>query len=279
MQTKLILIEGIPGSGKTTIAGKVNNYLNAGNIKTQLFCEGDIHPADLSWCAYIPLNEYENILSKNVNHLDVIRKFSKIEKDYAIVAYTKMGLLPNEVKDFAAYEVYDGRVPAEKFMELHQKRWKVFCERAHQEADVNIFECAYFQNSICELMGIHMQPEEKLCEYLLSLMNIVEKLNPVLIYLTQPDIKETISRVAKERISPDKAIMKDWIDMVIDWVENSKYGKINNLKGLDGTIRFFEDRKRVELSVLEKLPIKKYIINNPDYNWDSVFNDIKEILI
>ena len=63
MDTKLILVEGIPGSGKSTIANKIREYLESQNIDTTLFNEGDAHPADLAWCSYIPENEYKDIIN------------------------------------------------------------------------------------------------------------------------------------------------------------------------------------------------------------------------
>ncbi len=51
METKLILIEGIPGSGKSTIAQKTGEYLSARGLKTKVYAEGQLHPVDLAWCA------------------------------------------------------------------------------------------------------------------------------------------------------------------------------------------------------------------------------------
>lgn len=64
MDTKLILVEGIPGSGKTTIAKRLYDHLVANNIKTNLYLEGDIdHPIDLGWYAYFCKHDYENFIS------------------------------------------------------------------------------------------------------------------------------------------------------------------------------------------------------------------------
>ena len=93
METKLILIEGIPGSGKSTIARKTSEYLESQKIRTVLFREGDIHPADLAWCSYIPINEFKDILNKYSQYSQVINDNTVIEDDHAVVAYTKLGFL------------------------------------------------------------------------------------------------------------------------------------------------------------------------------------------
>ena len=127
-------------------------------------------------------------------------------------------------------------------------------------------------------MGIHNKEIDYIYEHLNSLVRTVNELNPLIIYLTQPDVRETIGRVSKERVSNDKAKQSDWIDLVINWVEKSKYAKTQGLNGFDGVIRFLEDRKKIELEVFEKLQIDKYIVENLDYNWDDVFNKVKKLL-
>lgn len=281
MKNRLILVEGIPGSGKSTIAKKIQEYLESKDINTMLYNEGDGHPADLSWCSYVPINEYKDIINKYPEYSLVINDNTVIENDFAVVAYTKLGFTPYEnelMKYFEAHEVYDGRVSSEKFTDLHLKRWSRFAENTINENKVYIFECAFFQNHVCELMGIHNKENDYIYEHLNSLVRTVNELSPLIIYLTQPDVRETIERVSKERVSNDKAKQSDWIDLVIHWVEKSQYAKRHGLNGLEGVIRFLEDRKKIELEVFEKLQIDKYIVENLDYNWDDVFNKVKKLL-
>ena len=280
METKLILVEGIPGSGKTTVAKRIKEFLEAQNIEAALFCEGDVHPADLSWCSYLSIDEYNNIIYRYPQYSEVIKQNTVLEDEYAVVAYTKLGFYPSEnelMKYFEDHEVYDGRVPLERFSKIHFQRWGRFADNAAAKNEISIFECAYFQSHICELMGTHVADTDYISDHLISLIETVQKLNPVIIYLTQPDIGQTIARVAKERVSPDKS-HSDWIDLVIAWVEKSNFGRMHGLTGFDGAIRFFEDRKSIELDTLCKLPINKFIIENPEYDWDEVFTKVKEIL-
>ena len=111
-----------------------------------------------------------------------------------------------------------------------------------------IFECAYLQNHVSELMGAHNKDVEFITDYMLGLIKTVEKLNPRLIYLTQESVYETINRVAKERVSSNKDKWEDWIDLVIKYVENSLYGRTHELKGFEGAIEFFKVRKKNRIS-------------------------------
>lgn len=277
MKNRLILVEGIPGSGKSTISYKIKEYLESKGIKAKLYSEGDAHPADLGWNACLTIDEYKQIIDTNPELEEKIKENTKFEGDHAIIAYTKLGL-PMKGSELIKYletkEVYDGKVTAEIFKKLHFQRWKQFGESMDKDDSVAIFECAYLQNHVNELMGWHGKSSEYIEEYMLELIEFVKVLNPKLIYLTQPNTEETIKRVAAQRVSPDKSKWDDWIDLVIRYVEGSKYGQSKGLKGYEGTIEFFKDRKKIEESIIEKLSIDKVVINNVDYDWDKVFEEV-----
>lgn len=276
MKNRLILVEGIPGSGKTTIADKIRSYLEGKEIKAILYREGDAHPADMAWNAYFSMDEYKELLKNNPQYSDAIKKNTQLEDDYAIIAYTKLGFTSQQnelMKYFEEHEVYNARVDLDTFKKLHFKRWQNFSKNTDNNSIV-IFECSYLQNHINELLGYHEKDVKFIIDYMINLIKTVENLNPKLIYLTQPNVYETIDRVAKQRVSPDKSKWEDWIDLVIKYIENSPYGKSHGLKGYEGTIEFFDARKKIELDVIDKLSIDKAIIHNEEYNWDEVFNKV-----
>jgi hypothetical protein len=280
MKNRLILIEGIPGSGKTTIAGKLKDFLESIGCHTELYKEGDSHPADMAWIAYLSLDEYNALMGQYPEFQDRVRNQTKFEDGYALVAYTKLGFHPSEngmMDYFSEHEVYDGKISLEIFRELHLNRWTQFGRNADKDS-MAIFECSFLQNHINELMGYHDKDLSYVTSYLKELIDTVKGMNPKLVYLSQPDSYETIKRVAEKRLSPDKERWPDWIDRVIEYVENCPYGQKHSLKGFDGAVRFFDDRKRMELDVIKRLPIETVVIENPDYNWDAVFGMVvKEI--
>jgi hypothetical protein len=276
VKNRLILIEGIPGSGKSTIASRLKDYLQNTGIKVKLYSEGDAHPADLAWNAVIQISDYEKLLIDYPKYAEIIRNNTQFEESYAIVAYIKLelGTEENELMSyFEAHEVYDGKVSLNTFKKLHLKRWEQFAKNI-DENSIIIFECSYLQNHINELMGFHNKDMEFIMDYMTDLIKTVECLSPKLIYLAQPNVHETIERVAKERVSPDKSKWQDWIDRVISYAETSQYGIKHNLKGFEGVVEFFNSRKEIELTVIKKLPMDKAIINNLEYNWNEVFNQV-----
>lgn len=49
MNSRLILVEGIPGAGKTTTARKIKEKLIDEGKEAILYEEGMSHPADMAW--------------------------------------------------------------------------------------------------------------------------------------------------------------------------------------------------------------------------------------
>lgn len=53
MGAKLIIVEGLPGSGKSTTAQIIYDILKEKGISTEFYCEGNYnHPADFDGVAY-----------------------------------------------------------------------------------------------------------------------------------------------------------------------------------------------------------------------------------
>jgi hypothetical protein len=275
MTTKLILIEGIPGSGKTTIASRIAERYRRLGLSVNLYLEGQAHPADLGWIACVPIEKYYTLLEKYASLSGEIKSQTSFKSGYAMIAYTQIS---TDTKDFhkelEAFEVYDGRASDEMFFRLHYDRWRAFGEQAAKEDALNIFECAFMQNHINELLLWRSADEDNAAAHHNSLIDKVKDLSPILIYLSQPDIKETISRIAGERVSPEGS----WIDRVIAYCENSFFGKRNNIKGFDGVMEFFTIRKELEMKILGRLSIPYAVIENPDYDWDDVWAKLEMFL-
>jgi len=79
MQSKLILVEGIPGSGKTTTANKIVAYYRDNGVNATAYIEGDAHPADLGWIACIPQEHYNSLLARYPQLAEDIKVNTQIE--------------------------------------------------------------------------------------------------------------------------------------------------------------------------------------------------------
>lgn len=118
--------------------------------------------------------------------------------------------------------------------------------------------------------------DKEITVYFNRLYKTIDELNPLVIYLQQKDVAETIARVSKERTDEGKGF--SWAERVADMVSNSPYGQANHLNGYDGMVEFFVRRKQIDKLVLESLPVEYFIVDNDDYDWENNFEKIKSII-
>lgn len=285
VNTKLIMVEGIPGSGKSTTAYRIKSYLDSIKIPSRLYLESDCsNPSDYAWVSVISFDEYAEFIKEYPEYKYILEQYSEIAGEDILIYYQKMKsesdtFLPDGMINFlSAHEPYDGKVSINRFMELHLNRYRQFSENAITLKEINIFESCYLQNQVNELLGFHNLDNDIIIQHLCSLAQTLKDLNPVLIYLTQPDVFKTISRVADERRSRDKDKYSDWIDHVIKYVSGSPYGMKNNLRGFDGVVEYFLRRKEVELEAINHIDMKTIIIENLDYDAEKGITRVIETI-
>lgn len=273
-KNKLYIVEGIPGSGKTTFARKLAEKLKESKGEVNLYVEGDLHPADMAWCALLTETEYQTVMNTYQQLKAQIEDNSTIWKEYRIVAYVQIPNLPQELYTyFESKEVFDGRVGEKLFCSVQEGRWNSFGKTA---TGLTIFECAFLQNSINELLLFNQASENRMEEYLSLLAKAVQNLEPTIIYL-DVDTKEAIDRAASERV--DEHGTHVWEQRVIEYIAQSPYGKQHQLHGIEGMYTYFETRKQIEHRILKKLPVTTiYVKIDPKRQAELVEEAISKII-
>lgn len=113
-----IVIEGVPGFGKSTLVKNLSNQL-VGSIP---FFEGDYNPIDLAWCSYLNEDEYNGLLNRfDKLKPEIIRNKYK-EANMYIVTYTKIRAEESFYREFEQYEIYSGRKSFEALNQIVYKR-------------------------------------------------------------------------------------------------------------------------------------------------------------
>ena len=276
MNSRLILVEGIPGAGKTTTARKIKEKLIDEGKEAILYEEGMSHPADMAWNACLKEDEYNDFIKKcsemwegskkSISKEELISRIqrqTRIEDNNVILAYTKIDF-PEDcywslIGDVASKEICDGRKSLDEFRDIHLRRWSKFAEQALLNDNIYIFECAFLQNHIFELLGVYEKSDEEIYLYLKSLLETVKSLSPSIVYIEPSSVEDIIIQAANERKSPEGS-RPDWIDAVSNWVSNMNFGKSHNLKGIEGVFYFCKERLRIDKLMIEKLNVPVTII-------------------
>lgn len=260
MSAKLIIFEGIPGSGKTTIAKKVNDYLLKHDIDTTVYLEGDIdHPVDLYGCAYLSHTLYEEILLQFKKEENLIKKHTIFNDDYILLRYKnhRDDIFSNELTDFLVkYEFcYANKpvVPLETYINVFKNLFAEFANNIQHENKVVIFESTLFQHQIHDIHRNYKLNDNQILDCLSIFSTEIEKLNPVVFYFSQQSVSMHLKRTAELRNIP-------------------KFGT-------EKSINFWTWRKELELKAIDILPISSYIIDNSDYQYEEVFSKVIKIII
>ncbi len=272
---KIILVEGLPGSGKTTFTKRLKEYYTELGIKVKSYNEGDLHPIDLAWCSILDSSTYFKLLEKHNKYKDQIIKQSKKVKGKYIVAYTKLRVDDQDVSiydDYSKYEIYKEN-DLDLFLQAHLELWDKF----ESEDTLYIFECIFLQNHINELILKHNKDQSFMVEYFNKLVASISKSNPILFYVKQNNIDQTLNRIIEERKS-DNPNYKDWIELVDDYLKTTRYAAELNYTGSDGVVRYFKDRRDIELDIIPSLEMVSLIFEL-DEDYDKVFEEMKKVQI
>lgn len=241
---RLYLIEGLPCSGKSTTAGYVASLLR----EPVCFVDEGTgnHPADYEFHALAPAG-----LVGGESCIVPLSEYSGEMFDR---------LLPYKIYDFLPWEV-------EKPLMLD--KWRQFVAGAQGDTRY-VFNCVFLQNPMCETMMRFGFPAEVSEAYIGEIARIIAPMEPVVIYLQNEDVAASVEKTAGER--------PGWLEGVIDYHVNGAYGKSIGAEGFDGYIRCLRERQQRELRMLERLPVNRLVVKNPQRDWESARESIRRFV-
>lgn len=276
MNTKLIIVEGLPGFGKSTTAQLISDILSQNKIEVELFLEGNLnHPADYDGVSCFNKFEFDRLVSNSGDFKEVLLKRVLKKGSNYLLPYRKIknefgDQFPDELcNDISRNDIYE--LPFDKNVELITDKWQDFAEIALEDDKVYIFECCFIQNPLTIGMIKYGEQKEKIINYVMKVAKIIENLNPMLFYVEQDNLEFSFRKALKER-NPE------WATGIVDYYTNQGYGKEHNHSGVEGAIKVLEARRNLELEIFDMLKMKKEKINNTKYEIDSYRSMLKDKL-
>ena len=267
MTTKLILLEGIPGSGKSSAGEFVQGLLQRQGHAVRFWREGDFdHPADFEGVAGLSEATYQDLLARYPHLADLLQTHLTVRGADYLLSYRKLqhnhpeAMPPALVDELARRDVYDG-LPMAEYCRLALDRWRDFCQAAAQSDTVTILECCLLQNPLTVLLARHDADPQAAREHIARIASIIRPLHPLVIYLSPCDARAALDRVRAERPI-------EWADFVAWYLAGQAYGQTHPVAGWEGVIQFYEMRQRLEVELLAELPLPSLVIEHAGREWE-----------
>jgi hypothetical protein len=259
VNTKLIIFEGIPGSGKTTTSQLLHKYFLKNEIASNSYIEGCEHPIDLPFYAYLSLSEYDDLILKYHAQAEWLELNSIVEDKYVLTPYKIPEPYPrNDIlieylrsKEFC----YSSKpiVSFDTFRKVFYARFEKYVAKTKERNEITIFESVLFQHQIHDINRLYPYIKDReIIEHLVTIAYILEPLKPVLFYIAQNSVKDSLEHTALIRSKPK-------------WASEE-------------TIAYYEKRKVLEIDAMKKLPFASVVLDNTNYNWDEMFDSILHTL-
>lgn len=239
---KNVFIEGIQGMGKSTLINRIFTAIPEFHVCR----EGDYSPIDLAWCTWMTKEEYETVLKCYKPIRDEIISNTVQDQEHFVVSYTKIITdIPNFHKELEKYEVYNGRKTLKDLKELIFSRYQNFSETGY------LFECAFFQNLIEDLILFHLLNDDEIVEFYRELYSTVNKEQFLLLYLYSDKLEENIKTIKKER--SDNFGNELWYQIMLEYLIRSPYGEKHGYCTFEDMITHFKHRQQLEMRIIREV--------------------------
>lgn len=169
-QTRLIIIEGIVGSGKTTILENLIKKFFKLNVEVKGYQESEV-----------PTVTYDDDAISNLR--PDLRQLAKLPHPNHI-------WIESDQEGFASI--------SEEIMELRLARGKLFAEESQTTASISIFDGGVFHRDSDCLLLMNVN-RHRIREHTHQFLRVLEGLRPVLVYLNQQDTQKALQRVHQIR--------------------------------------------------------------------------------
>jgi len=256
---KLILVEGLPGTGKTTISKWLSTLLIEKGESVILLNEGDENiPCDFYEIAGIPKSDFELLCSNHPLEREWLINAGSHTKNYAFLRIDKCpSHIAEKIKRWDMGDASNKMITVTDYITCALERLQNWVDNNIYNSETVIIDSGYLQNPINELLLRHATNSDIL-EFINAITDMITPLNPVCIYLRRDSAEQaiTFARMAKG----------------VGWSD-----RVDKLLKEAGCENLFEQRFELELELLQN--IESLICHICGDNWDNAKKTIRGVFI
>ena len=145
---------------------------------------------------------------------------------------------------------YPPVIPLTVFSETYMQCWQNFMENQFKKDFILILDGTLFHHQINDLIREYDAADEVIANHILKLLEMIQQANPIVFYLFSNDVGKSLiqARISRKQSLP-----------------------------AEERIAYWENRKRVDLYVLERLSAESHA-QNIDDGWSAMFETVIKLI-
>jgi hypothetical protein len=184
MQNKLILVEGLPGTGKTTLSERIFTLLSGQGLQVELLLEGNKKiPSNFYNIAGIPKNDFAGVLN------DLL--FIAETGNYIFIDMRRYdGETANQLLRYDVGDEFNKFISAQEYARCTLEWWQNWVKYNMSESFL-IMDSAFMQCPINEMI-FRGASDPEVMAYIQTIAEIIKPFNPVCVYLRRENAEIAI---------------------------------------------------------------------------------------
>jgi thymidylate kinase len=158
----------------------------------------------------------------------------------------------------------------QQIIEAVLERWQAFSQEAQSSDKVTIIDGSLFGYLTWSLFPLDI-PAAEIQAYLARVEQLIQPLQPYIIYLYQADLAQALERICERRGGTTRAhLMKQAIQ--------SPYGKRRRLQDFVGMVTYWQDFRLLVEAALSRFTVAKFALENSAQDWPAYEQAVLDFL-
>ena len=264
IESQLILLEGMPSTGKTTNARFIHTQLERNNINAKWIHEITApHPVTFYDEAYFTRGEYDSFIKSYPQAADILNNIAVYKKNTVAIPLREIEWSYRDRIGEDAYQAlmeFDAwELPLEAYKKFALEKWAHFTGKALENRDeVFIIDSAIFQFQIFTFL-LKNRPYEELHSFIDRIIDIIRPLNPCLFYFHRENAGASVNYLENDRGT-------SYLEYIWKRDKDRPY-YIGKPPGAEGFKQFLLDYANMSDLLFNQFPTRKISLDISDGNW------------
>ena len=275
MKNRLVLLEGLPGTGKSTNSFKIYEQLLKNGKKVDWIHEvSEPHPVLFFTESCMNKEEYRNLKMKYPEIAELLDEVAEIRKttvgiDQEAICRRRQGAGEEAwYQELLQYDAFPTSLERYELQAL--EKWEAFTNKAMKDDDtIFILDSSLFQYQIFTYL-LKAAPYERLKNFVSKIVDCIKTLNPLLIYLYREHTEDSIAFLKEQRGEQD--LVSTW-----ERDQGEPYYQ-NKQKDVTAFYDFLIDYAIYAKDLFETFKFDKRKIEISANNWKAYEDEMLELL-